>query len=543
MSAPKFLAPAIGAIVIAAGGTAAYMHFKNTSKDLMTPLAIAQVIPDDAYMATFISADEQAWAKLKQFGTPDAQAVITKNWNTLQQQLLTQRNIDIEKDLKPWVGNTMVALLPNSGIDQKPGVLKPNVLVVISIKDKISAMNFAMKLANQGGSKAKESDYQGSKIIANTENSVFTAVVKDYLVIASDRKGLEEAINTTKGQPSFASKPGADKLLTKGVDVQNSIAQIYLVDYATAMQQLTNINYNQATSIPSATLEQLKRVKSMVAGIGTDEGGVRIKAVAAIDPQAPKWDYKPAPGKVIAQLPADTLALISGANLSSYWNQATQQAKSYPDGEQAIAQARQVFKSANFDLDKDIFGWMDGEFGMALIPSNQGILSQLGFGGVMVFNTSDRKSAENALSKLDNFAKGNAVLVQSRKVQGKEITEWNSPMGAILGHGWLDNNSVFVAFGGPLAETMATKPAQTLDLSDTFKGVTDNLPKQNLGYVYVDMDKTLTLLTRVGAISQRALPADTIALLNSIRGIGITSTQADSNTGQVDMSLALKKGK
>ncbi|MCY7390035.1 MAG: DUF3352 domain-containing protein [Leptolyngbyaceae cyanobacterium CAN_BIN12] len=543
MSAPKFLAPAIGAIVIAAGGTAAYMHFKNTSKDLMNPLAIAQVIPDDAYMATFISADEQAWAKLKQFGTPDAQAVITKNWNTLQQQLLSQRNIDIEKDLKPWVGNTMVALLPNSGIDQKPGVLKPNVLVVISIKDKISAMNFAMKLANQGGSKAKESDYQGSKIIANTENSVFTAVVKDYLVIASDRKGLEEAINTTKGQPSFASKPGADKLLTKGVDVQNSIAQIYLVDYATAMQQLTNINYNQATSIPSATLEQLKRVKSMVAGIGTDEGGVRIKAVAAIYPQAPKWDYKPAPGKVIAQLPADTLALISGANLSNYWNQATQQAKSYPDGEQAIAQARQAFKSANFDLDKDIFGWMDGEFGIALIPSNQGILSQVGFGGVMVFNTSDRKSAENALSKLDNFAKGNAVLVQSRKVQGKEITEWNSPMGAILGHGWLDNNSVFVAFGGPLAETMAAKPAQTLDLSDTFKGVTDNLPKQNLGYVYVDMDKTLTLLTRVGAISQRALPADTIALLNSIRGIGITSTQADSNTGQVDMSLALKKGK
>ncbi|PZV11795.1 MAG: metalloendopeptidase [Leptolyngbya sp.] len=538
MSATKFLAPVVGTIAIAAAGTAAYMHFKNTSKDLMTPLAIAQVVPDDAYMATFISADEQTWAKLKQFGTPEAQTVITKNWNTLQQQLVTQSNIDIEKDLKPWVGNTMVALLPNQGAKQKPSLL-----VVISIKDKISAMNFAMKLANQGSSKAKESDYQGNKIIENTDNSVFAAVVKDYLVIASDRKGLEEAINTTKGQPSFASKPGADNLLTKGVDVQNSIAQVYLVDYATAMQQLTNINYNQATSIPSATLDQLKRFKSLVAGIGTDEAGVRIKAVAAIDPQAPKWDYKPAPGKVIAQLPADTLAFVSGANLNSYWNQATQQAKAYPDGEQAIAQVRQAFNSANFDLDKDIFGWMDGEFGMALIPSNQGILSQLGFGGVMVFNTSDRKSAENALSKLDNLAKGNAVLVQQREVQGKKITEWNSPMGAVLGHGWLDDNSVFLAFGGPLAETMASKPTQTLNLSDTFQGITGNLPKQNLGYVYVDMDKTLTILNRFAAASPRPIPADTIAVLNSIRGIGITSTQADSSTGQVDMSLALKKAK
>ena len=543
MSATKFLAPIVGTIAIAAGGTAAYMHFKNTPKDVMTPLAIAQIVPDDAYMAAFISADEQAWAKLKQFGTPEAQVVVAQKWNTLQQQLLTQSNIDIEKDLKPWVGNTIVALLPIQRNNQEPGVLKPNVLIVTSIKDKVSAINFAMKLASQGGSKAKESDYQGNKIIANAENSVFTAVVKDYLVIASDRKGLEEAINTTKGQPSFASKPGADSLLKKGVDVKNAIAQVYLMDYAAAVQQLTSLNYDQTSTLPAATLEQLKQVQSVVAGVGTDDSGVRIKAIAAMNPQAPKWEYKPTPGKVIAQLPADTLALISGANLSGYWNQANQQSKSYPEGEQAIAQVRQAFKSANFDLDKDIFGWMDGEFGMALIPSDRGILSQFGFGGVMVFNTSDRKAAENALSKLDNLAKGNAVLVQQREVQGKKITEWNSPMGAVLGHGWLDNNSVFLAFGGPLAETMATNPTPTLDSSDTFKGVTGNLPKPNLGYIYVDIDKTMTVINRYGANDPRPLPPSTIALLNSIRGIGITSTQADSSTGQVDMSLALKKGK
>ena len=328
MSATKFLAPIVGTIAIAAGGTAAYMHFKNTPKDVMTPLAIAQIVPDDAYMAAFISADEQAWAKLKQFGTPEAQVVVAQKWNTLQQQLLTQSNIDIEKDLKPWVGNTMVALLPIQRNNQEPGVLKPNVLIVTSIKDKVSAINFAMKLASQGGSKAKESDYQGNKIIANAENSVFTAVVKDYLVIASDRKGLEEAINTTKGQPSFASKPGADSLLKKGVDVQNAIAQVYLMDYAAAVQQLTSLNYDQTSTLPAATLDQLKQVQSVVAGVGTDDSGVRIKAIAAMNPQAPKWEYKPTPGKVIAQLPADTLALISGANLNSYWNQANQQAKS-----------------------------------------------------------------------------------------------------------------------------------------------------------------------------------------------------------------------
>lgn len=89
MSATKFLAPIVGTIAIAAGGTAAYMHFKNTPKDVMTPLAIVQIVPGDAYMAAFISADEQAWAKLKQFGTPEAQVVVAQKWNILQQQLLT----------------------------------------------------------------------------------------------------------------------------------------------------------------------------------------------------------------------------------------------------------------------------------------------------------------------------------------------------------------------------------------------------------------------------------------------------------------------
>jgi hypothetical protein len=39
MSATKFLAPTIGAIAIAAGGTAAYMHFKKTPTNVMPPLA------------------------------------------------------------------------------------------------------------------------------------------------------------------------------------------------------------------------------------------------------------------------------------------------------------------------------------------------------------------------------------------------------------------------------------------------------------------------------------------------------------------------
>jgi hypothetical protein len=57
MSGNKLIVPVIGATLLAAGGTAAYLYLKGPAKDGTTPLAIAKVVPDDAYMATFISSD------------------------------------------------------------------------------------------------------------------------------------------------------------------------------------------------------------------------------------------------------------------------------------------------------------------------------------------------------------------------------------------------------------------------------------------------------------------------------------------------------
>lgn len=535
----KVLLPAVGAAVLVAGGAAAYLYFKGPAKDGTTALAIAKAVPDEAYLTAFISSDLQSWAKLREFGSPEAQQVVGGGLKSLEQDLLAKNKINFEKEVLPWVGNSMIALLPNPKNTQKPSVL-----AVVTIRDKIAAAQFAGKLASEGGGKTKESDYKGNKVVMSEDGSTHTTVVKDYLLIASDQATIEAAINTTQGEPSLAAKPGAESVFAKGVEVQNPIAHIYMLDYATAVQKLTNVSDSGSAELPN--MKQLKQVQSMVAGIGVENDGLRMKAIVAMSPDAPKFDYKPVPGKVVAQFPAETLALISGGNISQIWSQATEQAKSDPSIESALNSARQSVKTADFDLDKDIFSWMNGEFGMALIPSEQGILSQVGFGGVLVFDTSDRKTAEATLAKLDNLAKSNAVMVQQRDVKGKQVTEWSTPMmpmGAILGHGWLDDDSVFVALGGPMVDVITSKPNQPLDNSDPFKTAIGSLPKQNLGYFYLDMDRTMALVNRFAALSQSPIPAESAAVLNSIKGVGMTSTQVDSSTGQLDFLVALKKSK
>jgi len=59
-----------------------------------------------------------------------------------------------------------------------------------------------------------------------------------------------------------------------------------------------------------------------------------------------------------------------------------------------------------------------------------------------VFDTSDRKTAE-ATFEIDAIAKSNFITVGQRNVQGKAVTEWQIPLqSALLGHGWLDEDTV-----------------------------------------------------------------------------------------------------
>ncbi|HIK06914.1 MAG TPA: DUF3352 domain-containing protein [Trichormus sp. M33_DOE_039] len=544
----KFLIPAVGAAVVVVGSVAAYMYLRGPSGDSGGAFSSAKLVPSSALMATYITTDPQAWAKLQQFGTPEAQKLVSKGLEDFNKSVLSDNNISYEKDIQPWVGGVMVAVLPpnppqsnSSGTQVQP---EPQILMVAGIRDKLSALNFANKLKGQKGVKIKESDYKGEKITesSNEGNSkaTYSAVLNNsYLVFSPEKPVIEKAIDTFKGQPSFATKDGASAVLAKGVDVKNSLAQIYIPDYAGMIQQIVAAN-PQATTLTPQTLKQLQQVKSMVAAVGVDDSGVRLKAIANLDPEKNKFQYQNSPAKIVGQFPTDTFALITGQGISQSWKTIVEQSNDYPEFKQGLEQARSQLKTANFDLDKDIFGWMDGEFAWGAIPSDQGILASVGFGGAMLFDTSDRQTAEATLAKLDNLAKAQSINVATRSIGGKNVTEWQIPQqGALFAHGWLDQDTVFLAVGGPVAEALANKN-QTLETSESFKTITSSLQKPNGGYFYLDMDKTMSLVNRFANQSQQPIPPEASAILSSIRGVGVTAISPDKSTSQIEMLLALK---
>lgn len=545
MSAKKSLIPVVGIVGIVAGGAAAYLYLKGNFGDAANPLASAKVVPNDALMATFISTDPKPWSQLQQFGTPEAENLIKQGFQDFNQQLLTQYNIDYEQDLKPWVGSVAIAVLPSpakSVQDTLQSKSVPSLLMVVGIKDKLSAWNFAHKLKSDKALRSQDVDYKGEHITETTGKgeSTYSSVLGDRLVLASDKQAVEHAIDTYKGEPSFANKDGVESLLSKGINLKNSVAQIYLPDYAGVMQQLIESSPNG--KLPPEALTQLQQVKSMVAGVGIDEAGIRMKAIALLDSNAIKIDYQPSGGKIVSNFPADTFALVSGNGISRQWSAFVDQTKNISEVNLALGYARQYLKSYNLNLDKDVFGWMDGEFALAAIPSNQGLLASIGFGGALVFDTNDRATAEATLNKLDAIARNNSIMVAPKDVGGKTITQWQVPFqGALLGHGWLDNHTVFVAVGDSVVDAIASKPNSSLNNSESFKAVTGSLQQPNAGYFYLDMDRTMSFVS--SATQSQVITPEASAFLNSIRGIGMTASSPDKSISQMELLLALKPRK
>ncbi|MEO0375419.1 MAG: DUF3352 domain-containing protein, partial [Cyanobacteria bacterium P01_A01_bin.17] len=450
----KLIVPALLGGSVVAGGTAAYFYFKGIPAQVgIDPTASAAIVPDEALMTGFISGDDQAWSKLKKFGTPEAQALFSKGYEEFIGSLeksATDQKIDVEKDVRPWLGSIMVALMP---AEDKA---EPQSLLVVGIKDKLAALKFANKMKENAESTIKEEEYKGIKVLADTKSSSFLGILENHLLITNDRKTLELAIDTSKGDPSLATQSkGAMADALK--DFDNPVAQVYIPSYSAFFKQFSAAS---ASPVPPKVLDQLDQIQSVVVGMGIDDQGLQMRAITAMNPETKQWNYKPIPGKVIAEFPEDTLALVSGSGISESWATSVEQLNKVPEFKQGLDQTRQQLRQfTQLDLDKDILGWMDGEFALGLIPSKEGLLADVGFGGALLLETSDRNTAEKTFGKLDTLATKNLLQLKQRDIDSTSVTEWQIPVqGTLVSHGWLDQDTSFMALGGPMADILVSEP-------------------------------------------------------------------------------------
>lgn len=568
-----------GAAVVVAGGVGAYFFF-NKPAILPTGTSVSgtlTVVPKQSLMAMSISTDGAALSQIEQFLSPETKKLYDTELDKFRKNL-SSSDFDYDKDVKPWIGkNVTIAFLPsgktanlvpnssqsalqpryvpmsntgsiqfvqNKEPEKAESASAPNVLLVIEVKDKAGAEKFlSEKVKTKAGGKEKQSEYKGVKITQYGEgsNSSATATVGDYLIVTPREQLTQKAIDTFKGEPSLASSISADDLKLK-----NTVAQVYIPNFGESIVELSALN-PKAETIPPESLEQLKKVKSINLGFGIDDSGIRFKALGKFDQEAIAA-LKNSPNKIIGQIPSQAFAVITGFNIKNSWEQFAKSAEKNAEIKKSLDEARTQLKSSPLalDLDKDIFGWMDGEYAIASVSGKpEGILAQTqGLAPVLLLQTTNRSAGESLLKKLDDFISKNGGKVDKKDVGGVAVTEWSVPgaPGAIVSHGWSQQDTLFLT-ASPIVSLFVPKPTSALEADPTFKSVVSTLPTNNVGYFYIDADKTWGIVQSfLPAAEKEKTPPEVKALITSIRGLAVTAAYPKPDTAEVEAILALKKG-
>jgi hypothetical protein len=545
----------IGAAVIAAVAGGAYFYLSQRSLASQGILGVAAAIPQEAKVVIAFNTKSEPWNKLAQFGTPASQKLIGDGiTKSPLNSLLVQSKTEYSRDVQPWLegGYIITALVQNTAQPQAPAAT----LVIAPTRDRAKSDAFLVKYREaliQQGAKFNSKQYKDvtyyESPTRDPNNSVVTADIGgQYVAIATSSTLIQQAIDTYKGNsPSLANKPIFAKIYGTSTQtkVTEPLLQVYL-DGDVALEFIgsqANLNLNEA-----AIAQSRRELDAMTLTGGTQKEGLRfeINTYLKNDNSSPLANNE---AKVLNLLPQETFLLVSGVNLYQSWQSLVAQGKGNASSAQLIEQIRKAVKdSTKLDLDQDILKWMNGEFAIAAIPNNQGILANPGFGFAAIVQASDQNAAKTTLEKIDKVAQANSggllpkgVDLKPKQIGDKSVVTWAIANTTVATRGNLDNNFVFWSMGG-LADTFVPKPARTLPESSPFQILTTGLPKSNGGYFYLNMTTALTLADRLLPPEVKSNPnfTEVRSVLDAINGIAVTSTNVDSKTTRLDFLFTLK---
>jgi hypothetical protein len=533
------------AFSLIAGGATAYWWFNQQNAPGELPLG-AEAVPQEALMSVSVTTDRAQWDKLREFGTPQSQALLDQQLAQWRDRLLTANGYDYEKDVQPWVGKEVtIALLPPQTAALPPAPTDPaappaaipspqwTTIAILPIQDAAKAKQLLEQPKPQTTGKLTDRTYKGVQITESamgTPQSFSAAVLETkLLVVTNDPKATDRAIDTYQSGGALSKASGYTQALGR-IRTSDAFGKVFINLPVAASVAATN------TGRPAA-FPQAQQLQGLAAVANLEAEGIRFKSMSWLKPESDrKYEVRNDAKNMPERLPAETLVSTAGGNLKRFWQDYAQGATASPIGGINPDGLRQGIKSTvGMDWDKDFLPWMDGEFSLSLVGAPEGTQS-IPFSLLMMVQSNDRRAAETAWKQLDQaMASKYKFKVEEAKVGNQAVTNWVLPFGgSTITHGWLDNDVTFLALGAPIATTIIPKPANSLASTEVYKKAVPTDLRPNNGYFFMNVDraKNLPLLQ---------LPPGNREWVAAMRSIGVTAAINDERSTRYDVFVTLQK--
>ncbi len=509
------------------------------------------LLPQDTFLTATISTDPERWQKLTEFGVPESRGVFEQQLTKIQTEFLTNYGYNYQRDIQPWIGkqilfgylNNPTALAEPLGtrIDKSNRSKLPQqqLVALLPIVNQEAARKVVEQHQTPVDANLVETSYKGVSIqeTKRKEGTIAIAIVDNFVAIGTDRQSLQRVIDTQQGSKSLLTVPGYTKALTE-IGIDRPFIQLYAnVPVATAVAAASS-----PLTLAPEKLAQAQVQQGIAANATLDPDGIAWKGISWLKPGTKQPLIVENKGQNLAeQLPANTLVMLSGGNLQRLWLDYVRSTEGNP-----LAPFKPEVLSKGIDgftgleLESEILNWSKAPFGVAMIPKPERVDTEYGAGLVLFQQASDRSAAEKAFAKLDTtMNKKLGFKVEKASLQGKDVVNWQSPLGGTSGtRGWLDNNLAFVSMGAPVASNFVPQPPQKLADNPLFRQSTRSSLNAHNGQFFIDFDRTINA---GNILPLPYLPPEAIATFKAIRSIGVTSAIFDEVSNRFDLFVSIKK--
>ncbi|MDR9405194.1 MAG: DUF3352 domain-containing protein, partial [Halothece sp. Uz-M2-17] len=282
-------------------------------------------------------------------------------------------------------------------------------------------------------------------------------------------------------------------------------------------------------------------IDSAVMGISLKPEGLHWQALA-FSTETEFLSLSPNESQLLSEVPDTSIAVINGHQLDQVWSQVVRQSADNPVLGIGLSVMRRWAKSWNLDLDQDVFSWLDGEYAIALFPTQESSLPDVPLAGGILIESSQREVGEKTLAKLGEIAGNNPFLEKDTQLLGNtQVTTWEDPsQQPFVSYGWLQEERLMITVGTPFRILAQKQGERTLNASQQFRAIAQRLPKTNLGYIYFDLQQGITLLEDIPQQPLKNLSPEAKATLNSMQQIALTASQPEPSFRQIDLFLSLE---
>lgn len=438
-----------------------------------------------------------------------------------QQQLEDTLGLNFRDDIQPWIGTE--AAIAVSGLDEIDLEEEPTMIgrgadvsILLASRDNAKAEAALAKVrakreADHGESFSQET-YNGVTITAASGGESSSplrayAIVKDNAVIASSADAIKAMIDRQSATENTLAQSEAYKQTIAGLPT-DAIGYLYLSGDLVRnsvekglQQQIDNLGDN--AGLRQQVERQQRLLKAFLgagASISVPSEGVQFDTSIKFDPaqldQAARDQFSKAPvsDALLRSISKDALLSYAVPIPDSLRQQIADLIKSTPEAEQQVAAFEQQF---DLDLERDVLGWISGEFALVVLPSGEqsadSTLADVPVSGYLVVRSKDMPAAKAGLPKIAAaLEQVGGVSFQAKQIGGVEWQTVGDPAGdeVLAGYGFV-GDSVVLGIAEPGLAGAAGASGAALPDNAAFKAAQSKVSSPSGGMVYVDVQHAI----------------------------------------------------